>query len=287
MLQPPLMKKMPLMTLLSLASYQGWLHACPICTVAAWLLSEERQSGFPPLLSPSGNSERFHPWTCIVFWEGISRATGVVGKQRQHLFHACPLFLAAPSAQGTVDAPRTQKSGGQNVWEFSKTQKVCKVTVLTTELVGKTTDSLERLKMMEKKERRRWGHLQFLFLWGLDVKVPQSCLTFCDPMDCSPTGSSIHGISQERILEWIAISFSRGSSWPRDQTQVSFIAEILYLLSHQESPWYLYSSVKWRLQLLVDHLCFTRWNINYELVFFSISVALVKMKYLWMYKPRN
>ena len=46
----------------------------------------------------------------------------------------------------------------------------------------------------------------------------------CNSVDCSPPDSSVHGISQERILEWIAISFSRGSSPPRDQTQVSCIA---------------------------------------------------------------
>ena len=46
----------------------------------------------------------------------------------------------------------------------------------------------------------------------------------CDPMDFSPPGSSVHEISQARILEWVAISFSRGSSQPRDQTQVSCIA---------------------------------------------------------------
>ena len=43
----------------------------------------------------------------------------------------------------------------------------------------------------------------------------------CDPLDCSPPGSSVHGTSQARILEWITISFSRGSSWLRDQTLVS------------------------------------------------------------------
>ena len=44
----------------------------------------------------------------------------------------------------------------------------------------------------------------------------QSCLTLCDPIDCSWPGSSVHGILQARILEWVAVSSSRGSSWPRD-----------------------------------------------------------------------
>ena len=49
----------------------------------------------------------------------------------------------------------------------------------------------------------------------------QSCPTLCDPMDCSPPGSSIHGILQARILEWVAISSSRGSSRPKDEILVS------------------------------------------------------------------
>ena len=52
----------------------------------------------------------------------------------------------------------------------------------------------------------------------------QSCLTLCEPMDCSPSGSSVCGILQARILEWVAISFSRRSSWPRDQTCISCTA---------------------------------------------------------------
>ena len=47
---------------------------------------------------------------------------------------------------------------------------------------------------------------------------------FCDPMDCSPPGSSVHRVSKARILEWVAISFSRESSQPRDKTCVSCIA---------------------------------------------------------------
>ena len=54
--------------------------------------------------------------------------------------------------------------------------------------------------------------------------VTQSCLTLCDPMHCSPPGSSVHGLLQERTLEWVAIPFSRGSSQPGDRTWVSCIA---------------------------------------------------------------
>ena len=54
-------------------------------------------------------------------------------------------------------------------------------------------------------------------------EVAQSCLTLCDPMDCSLLGSSIHGIFQARVLEWVAISLCRGSSRPRDRTLVSCI----------------------------------------------------------------
>ena len=57
-----------------------------------------------------------------------------------------------------------------------------------------------------------------------ESEVAQSCPTLYDPMDCSPPGSAIHGILQASVLEWVAIPFSRGSSQPRDQTQVSRIA---------------------------------------------------------------
>ena len=58
----------------------------------------------------------------------------------------------------------------------------------------------------------------------MKVLVSQSCPTLCHPMNCSPSDSSAHGILQARILEWVAISFFRGSSWPRDRTLVSCIA---------------------------------------------------------------
>ena len=65
---------------------------------------------------------------------------------------------------------------------------------------------------MEVKKESEWS------------EVAQSCLTLCDPMDCSLQGSSVHEIFQARVLEGVDISFCRGSSWPWDQTWVSHIA---------------------------------------------------------------
>ena len=69
------------------------------------------------------------------------------------------------------------------------------------------------------------------------VLATQACLTLCDPMDCSPPGSSVHGILQARILEWVTISFSRGSSWPRDRTWVSCTASGFLTFWATYSPW--------------------------------------------------
>ena len=64
-------------------------------------------------------------------------------------------------------------------------------------------------------------YLQLIFVYGEKMKVliTQSCLTLCDPKDCSPPGSSAHRILQERILEWVATSYSRESFQRRDWTQ--------------------------------------------------------------------
>ena len=74
----------------------------------------------------------------------------------------------------------------------------------------------------------------------LHAKLLQSCLTLCNRIDYSPPGSSVHGILQARILEWVAISFSRGSSQSRDSTHVSYIScfgrWVLYQQRHLRSP---------------------------------------------------
>ena len=67
---------------------------------------------------------------------------------------------------------------------------------------------------------------------ALVSEAVQSCPTFCNPVDCSLPGFSVHGILQARILEWVAISFFRGFSQPRDGTRVSCIGG-RHSLSHQ------------------------------------------------------
>ena len=62
------------------------------------------------------------------------------------------------------------------------------------------------------------------------------CLTLCDPMDCSLPGSSVHGILQARILEWVATPSSRESPWPRDETHVSYVSCIAGRLFTTEPP---------------------------------------------------
>ena len=77
---------------------------------------------------------------------------------------------------------------------------------------------------------RPWAVVTWSWLF---VLVAQSCLTLCDPLDCSPPGSSVHGISQARLQEWVDISFSRGSS-QGPNAGLLHCRRILYCLSHQE-----------------------------------------------------
>ena len=96
-----------------------------------------------------------------------------------------------------------------------------------------------------KREKINWLNEEILRLVGICVcaqLLSHVWLTLCDPMVCSPPGSSFHGISQARILEWVAIPFFRGSSWLRDQTYIAWIGRWILTsvvggpLSHQGSP---------------------------------------------------
>ena len=66
--------------------------------------------------------------------------------------------------------------------------------------------------------------LHWKWLVCVCAKSLQSCLTLCDAMGCNSLGSSVRGILQARILEWVAIPSSRGSSWPRDWTRISHVS---------------------------------------------------------------
>ena len=93
------------------------------------------------------------------------------------------------------------------------------------------------------------SHIYFTMIWLLgnptgEVLVVQSCPTLCNPIDCSLPGSSVHGIIQARILEWVSMLFSRGSSQSRDWAQASCTAGAFFTLwvtrkqiSHQGSSW--------------------------------------------------
>ena len=87
------------------------------------------------------------------------------------------------------------------------------------------------LMLQEQFDFQKWGCQSLIPFFlvtnirkGKERKVAQLCPTLCAPVDCSLPGSSVHGISQARILEWVAIFFSQGSSWPRDWTYISCIA---------------------------------------------------------------
>ena len=97
----------------------------------------------------------------------------------------------------------------------------------------------------KQKEKPRVIHV-LLDCACMNAKSLQSCLTLCDPMDCSPSGSSVHGILQARILEWVSRPSSRGSSWPRDGTQVSCIAGRCFIIwdTRAVPP---YSGIAWDL----------------------------------------
>ena len=153
---------------------------------------------------------------CLLYWTQLCKATG--------LFCLIPAISTSSSTYhweggGGKDGPRNETDGWMDVKEE-----------------GRRTERMEegaKEDMWWKRKKPSSGlwtpSLLFLLYhtqwWSkVDILVAQLCLTLCDPMNCSLPGSSVHGILQARILKWLAIPFSKGSSQPRDQTQVSCIA---------------------------------------------------------------
>ena len=94
--------------------------------------------------------------------------------------------------------------------------------------IGSSCMTLELQKLMNKNSspclvRRRDSQRRYVCV---HAKLLQSYLTLCDPMDCSPTGSSVHGVLQARKVEWVAVASCRGSSRPRDWTHISYVSRI-------------------------------------------------------------
>ena len=126
-------------------------------------------------------------------------------------------------------------------------------------------------------------------VWYFSVsesEVAQSCPTLCDPMDCSLPGSSIRGIFQARVLEWVAVSFSKGSSQPRDWTRVT--EDTIIDLLHLEDCisfiyfqcWYgkefvLSTSLHWK------QMCYTRQNSRNLLIFWQFCCYMHFLVYFF------
>ena len=122
--------------------------------------------------------------------------------------------------------------------------------------------------------------------------VTEWCWSLCHAMDNSPPGSSVHWMSQARILEWIAISSSRGSSWPRDQTCISCVYSVgKWILHHcttreaQSMPssniWKTQLPFPWGIRKMSSNLClfsgfYEKWYLNIHNSIFSISTTLIK-----------
>ena len=90
--------------------------------------------------------------------------------------------------------------------------------------------------------------------WPVCWLVTQSCPTLCNPVDCGPPGSAVHGILQARILEWVASSLSRISSWPRNRTRVSIIAGRFFTIWATREALHLY--LYWTVYLIVEMVIF-------------------------------
>ena len=107
-----------------------------------------------------------------------------------------------------------------------------------------------RLKI--KAKTQKWSKLRTHIWWAnndpfrsAEFVHTQSCPTLCDLTDCSPPGSSVHGILQARILQWVALSSSRGSSWPRKWTHVSWVSCIGRWILYHWATWDVSPFKKW------------------------------------------
>ena len=106
--------------------------------------------------------------------------------------------------------------------------------------------------------------------------VAKSCPTLCDPMDCSLPGSSVHGIFWTRILEWVAIPFFRVSSWPRDQTYISHIANRFFTSwATREAHFYIRCIYIDECKILFLYRSFYNYVVSFFIFLHSLSLTSV------------
>ena len=147
--------------------------------------------------------------------------------------------------------------------------------------LGWMTDTTYQSSMRRWREEGRWtreleleeqhgdefsgGKKSFLFClhgacsgyWEIQMCVhAKSCATLCEPTDCNPPGSSTHGLSQARVLEWVALFSSRGSSQSRDRIYISCISSI--------GRWILYHCSTWEAQEMLVRTKNTKKNLLFS-----------------------
>ena len=139
-----------------------------------------------------------------------------------------PILIQYERMHRFLDACCSLKLGKNHIFKNVNPPNSC-VLLLTGEVM--------RIKIVPTS-RFLWDSFRLVYdTYCCCSLVAKSCLTLCDPMDYSPPGPSVHGILQARILEWVAMPSSGGSSWPSDQTQVScFGRQILYHWATREIP---------------------------------------------------
>ena len=150
------------------------------------------------------------------------------------------------SSAMTVRPPSSAFSTLKNAWAGQVTQRPVprRQHTLKQERESRTLSYQNGSRVVKQND---FGiGLTWVAILAPQVLVAQLCPTLCDPMDCSLPGSSVHGILQVRILEWVAMPFSRRSYQPRDRTQVSHIVGRYFTI------W-----TTWEAKVKVAQLCLT------------------------------
>ena len=129
-------------------------------------------------------------------------------------FYRCPKYLTAVDCCRSLNMVTILDSMGPSCWRLNH-------------LLESRREKRKAINCTEGK----W--FSGISLEWSEMKVTQSCTTFCDPMDCNLPGSSVHGILQPRILEWVDIPFSRGSSATQESNPgLLHCRQILHHLNH-------------------------------------------------------